>query len=454
VAYSNDASALHSWIRSLATGLSSPYTNRRESLKGHNMKSRTLTYIIAITLFAALAVPVQLAAQKQIHYTVTDLGTLGGTFSQAWGINNNGSIVGFATLTGDTALHAFLWRKGVMTDLGTLAGTETLPYSVAFSINDNDDSVGYSETSVPDSLNTCGDSLVCLPVLWQNGAITVLPTFGGTDGQASAINNRGQVVGFAQTSETDPACQVPVLKPAIWKKGDVRALPTAPFLNGFVGGAPGPAGNNDKGQVVGIAGTCNLSAGRALLWENNKVIDMGTIGGLGLAPVSINNRGQATGTYALNASTNHAFLWQDGVATDLGTLPADIESFGNAINDQGQIVGQTCSETACTVFLWQNGVMTDLNAVVPSDASLSMVEATGINSLGEIVGMAFDSSTGACCHAFIAIPDNREVAGSATATAVETTRPNIVTSENIRKMLRQRLGHRYHIPGTGVAQRD
>jgi probable HAF family extracellular repeat protein len=156
----------------------------------------------------------------------------------------------------------------------------------------------------------------------------------------------------------------------------------------------------------------------------------------------------------LNSSTNHAFLWQDGVATDLGTLPADIESFGNAINDQGQIIGQTCSETACTVFLWQNGVMTDLNAVAPSDSSLSMVEATGINSLGEIVGMAFDSSTGACCHAFIAIPDNSEAAGSATATAVETTRPNIVLPENIRKMLQQRLGHRYHIPGIGVAQRD
>ena len=91
------------------------------------MRYRTLTCTIAITLCAALEIPARLAAQKQIHYTVTDLGTLGGTFSQAWGINNNGSVVGFATLTGDTLLHAFLWRKGVITDLGTLAGSDTLP---------------------------------------------------------------------------------------------------------------------------------------------------------------------------------------------------------------------------------------------------------------------------------------------------------------------------------------
>jgi probable HAF family extracellular repeat protein len=130
------------------------------------MKSKTLMRISTVTLFAALAIPVQLAAQKQIRYTVTDLGTLGGTFSQAFGINNKESVVGFSTLTGDTALHAFLWRKGLMTDLGTLGGSDSLPYSQAFSVNERDEVVGFSETSVPDPL---GENFCRTYPVQQNG---------------------------------------------------------------------------------------------------------------------------------------------------------------------------------------------------------------------------------------------------------------------------------------------
>src|SRR5258708_3519690 len=55
-------------------------------------------------------------------YSVIDLGTLGGSFSQASDINASARVVGWAGLAnGDE--HAFLWQSGVMTDLGTLGGS-------------------------------------------------------------------------------------------------------------------------------------------------------------------------------------------------------------------------------------------------------------------------------------------------------------------------------------------
>ena len=159
------------------------------------MKSRTLSCITAMTLSAALAIPLQLAAQHT-RYTVTDIGTLGGTFSGGAGINNRGSVEGQSTLPGDTTLHAVLWRDGVMTDLGTLGG----PNSVAsWRPSESDKVGGRAETSIPDPLGEdfcdLGTHLICLPFLWQKGVLTPLPTLGGNNGIAAEVNNRGQVAG-------------------------------------------------------------------------------------------------------------------------------------------------------------------------------------------------------------------------------------------------------------------
>jgi hypothetical protein len=90
---------------------------RKSSAEEATMKPRILAAFTTIALFAVLAVPVRLATQEQQRsqsnashprYAVTFLGTLGGTFSQPFGLNNKGEVNGIANLPGDLNHHAFL----------------------------------------------------------------------------------------------------------------------------------------------------------------------------------------------------------------------------------------------------------------------------------------------------------------------------------------------------------
>ena len=103
--------------------------------------------------------------------------------------------------------------------------------------------------------------------------------------------------------------------------------------------------------------------------------------------------------------------------------------------------------------------MTDLNVLVPADSSLHMLEAPGINSREEIVGLAIEKTTGQL-RAFLAIPCDAEHANekgceegveATTAARGQTGEsPKFVLPGNVRRMLRQRLSRRYHIPGCGT----
>jgi probable HAF family extracellular repeat protein len=239
---------------------------------------RMLTCIITITLFTALAAPVPLPAQEQAvpQFTVKELGTLGGTLSWATAFNNKGWIVGYSRLIGDSSVHAFVWQKGVMTDLGTLGG----PNSMSFAVSERGVVVGVAETSTPDpnGEDACGFSthLICLPFIWQDGVMTALPTLGGNNGQAVAINGRGEVSGFAENSTLVRDCSGLHLleegKPVVCKRGKVQELPTlASDTFGFA------VAINDTGRAAGFTFTCADS--HPVLWQRGTATNLGSLGG-------------------------------------------------------------------------------------------------------------------------------------------------------------------------------
>ena len=140
---------------------------------------------------------------------VTDLGSLGGTGYRggnlAIGVNDLGQVVGNSDLPGDTANHAFLWSKGKgMKDLGTLHGDAI---SAAFSINNSGRVVG---TSLDANFSPRA-------FVWQNGVMTDLNTLIPTSSTlylliACSINSEGQIVGFGVdtlTGETHGYIAIP-----------------------------------------------------------------------------------------------------------------------------------------------------------------------------------------------------------------------------------------------------
>src|SRR5262249_53756836 len=157
--------------------------------------------------------------------------------------------------------------------------------------------------------------------------------------QASAMNNRGQITGFAETTVPDSGCSSGApshtMLPVLWEKGQPQPLPT-------VGDDPDGAAYaiNDRGQVAGYSGTCTAAL-HAVLWEDGKVSPLPDLGTVANA-FGINNLGQIVGLVgSADNSTFYAALWQDGAIKNLRTLPGDFAAIASGINNRGQVVGST-----------------------------------------------------------------------------------------------------------------
>src|SRR5271156_699093 len=345
------------------------------------------------------------SAFAQQSYRITDMGLNHSTdnFSMVMGLNNEGWAENMdgvvnppikSTSTTIASGRAVINAHGRNIDLGTLGGKNS--WTNYGGINDRGEAVGLAETSVPDpdgeDMCAFGTKLTCRPFLWRLGHMMALPTLGGNNGQASAINNRGQIVGISETTVKDSGCPPSkpgkIISPVFWERGEVRGLPTvAGDPDGFVQGI------NDQGQAVGSSGTCTNIATHAVLWENDTASELPNLGHDGNDAYAINDHGQAVGYVSTtDGSTLVASLWPNGVlsaVTNLGILPGDSAAFATGINNRGEVVGSTFNSVGWSHgFIWRDNVMTDLNTLIPRDCNLFIIAASNINERGQISGMA------------------------------------------------------------------
>ncbi len=342
---------------------------------------------------------------------IQKLGALPGQNSSAvTAINDLDSIVGYSQngltdpLNGAPAYEPILWKDGKTINLGNLGGYESL----AVDINNRGQIIGFSTNGIPDPFDPFGFPTQLRGFIWQNGVMSDLGTLGGPDTQIGVrVNERGQTTGASDTNfEPNPSTGLPTADPFLWENGKMIDL-------GSFGGTLGFGDMvNNRGQVIGVSDLPGDTTQHAFLWENGNLQDLGTLGGTYSAPNWLNEAGEVVGGATTPGDLNYfAFLWKNGKMNNLGALDGDPCSQGNAINETGQIVGESASCDFLTVqraFLWERGSMVDLNNLIPSNSSLSLSAAWNINERGEIVGVGIppggSTNTDFVGHLFLLIP--------------------------------------------------
>jgi probable HAF family extracellular repeat protein len=221
--------------------------------------------------------------------TVHDLGFTPDTWTQAYGINNKGDVVGWAD--NGSATHAFLYSGGKMTDLGSLVSSNY--NSCGKGINDSGQITGFSFVS-----NSGTHAF-----LYEKGKMNDLGVPGGaTQSYGMAINSKGQVVGYATMNNGNPH--------AMYFDGgkliEFAGLPGDDYSMAM--------GINNKGKIVGGSQKSNgVGPQHAFIWQNGKIEDLNKLtdaSGSGWVLVTanaINERGQIAG-FGYNGSAYRGFI--------------------------------------------------------------------------------------------------------------------------------------------------
>ena len=303
------------------------------------------------------------------HYSYKFMGDAGGLNSRGFGISSTNLVVGDNFFfTGPMAIsHAAMFKGGLPFDLGILKGQL---YSRANGVNAMGQVVGFSGRE--------RDSLESRAFVWssQIGMID-LGTLGGAYAQAYAINDGGYITGASETQR---------MGPLVTTHAFIYRVPEAPFR------------------------------------RHSSMIDLGALGGRSSYGMAINSYKHVAGysTITANDERVHAFLYNGAKMIDLGSLGGignrdnDV-SVALAVNNWDQVVGYTYLPTVGEMptqqvaFVWSRdgyggGKMVNLNKLVnETGKNYLLVSATGINDNGQIVANAYNIQSGGV-HAVLLTP--------------------------------------------------
>jgi probable HAF family extracellular repeat protein len=327
--------------------------------------SLRLRTLVGLALFAAQAA-FSLAAHAQTSYSLTPIGSLGGGSTTANAINNVGDVVGCSVtvINGNPTPRAFVYRNGLMTDIGSLVDGGT---SCATDINDTGQVTGRSDTPTGETRG----------FIYQNGVMSSLGNL-GTSSAGNAINNAGQVAGTYSSYSAflyDP-----------------RLTPSQVDIGTLGGVAIVSRAMNANGDIIGFAANAD-SRGTSFLYRNGVLTDLGLVVGFPSTPNAINDLGQIVGS-----RSEGAYLLSNGTVTTLPGLEGNSGS-ASSINNSGLVVGASWTANGNRAIAISQGVAVDLNTLIsassPDKAFVTLETADDVNNNGAIIAEGVDNRTGA-----------------------------------------------------------
>ena len=299
------------------------------------------------------------AAGASIHVH----GASGGEYTQAIAVSADGAVVVGEAGNASNEYRAFLWTRGVMTDLGTLGGNHSFPWAVSadgavvvgFAKNASDQTRAFRWTSA--------------------GGMTDLGTFGGDVSYADAVSANGAVVVGRASNDSN------FIHAFRWTGGVMTDLGT--FGGNY---SSANAVSADGSVVVGQAKNA-ADFVRAFRWKDGVMTDLGTLPG---GTFSVSSAVSADGSVVVGTTSDasdevRAFRWKDGVMTDLGTLLGGTYSESKAVSANGAVVVGFAKNASNEVraFRWTGGVMTDLGTFGGDQSAAFAVSADGAVVVGE-----------------------------------------------------------------------
>jgi probable HAF family extracellular repeat protein len=309
------------------------------------------------------------------EFNIYNLGLYPNNGAQMLAVNNSGQATGFSTVGLTSTKNAARFSGGVVSNLHNQGGVLLGGYSGSLGYGIND-----AGTAVGQALRT--DITAYVPFISTNGGTMVeIPNgLGGTSGgTARDINNSGLVVGseYGSGNTTLQAFSYDTTD------GTTTAL-------GNLGGTQSEAtAVNESGVAVGWALLPNFTR-KAVSFAGGVATDLGTLGGSTAEASGINDGGKIVGWSAIASGQNHAFSFQGGVMTDLGTFFGVGSSKATDVNNAGWIVGHSYWGGMYGddhAFLYRNGAMTDLNNFIDPALGITLLYAQAVSDTGYIVAL-------------------------------------------------------------------